>query len=64
LEKIASVENITISNEELEAEYAKFAEQYKMDVDKIKSFISSKELVKDLEVGKALDLVKESAEIS
>ncbi|MDD2361888.1 MAG: trigger factor [Oscillospiraceae bacterium] len=64
LEKIARLENITISDEEIGAEYTKLAEQYKMDVDKIKSFVSEKELVKDLEVGKALDLVKESAEIS
>ena len=55
LEKIASLENIVPTEEELEAEYAKMAEQYKMDVDRIKAFVPAKELSKDLAVGKAMD---------
>ncbi|HIW73488.1 MAG TPA: trigger factor [Firmicutes bacterium] len=62
LEKIASLESIAPTEEELEAEYAKLAEQYKMDVDKVKGFIAAKDLSKDLAVGKAMDLVKETAQ--
>ena len=36
LEKIAELENITVSDEELEAEYARVAEKYGMEVDKVK----------------------------
>ena len=64
LEKIASLENIVPTEEELEAEYAKMAEQYKMDVDRIKAFVPAKELSKDLAVGKAMDLVKETAVVN
>jgi len=64
LEKIASLENIAPSDEELEAEYAKYAEQYKMDVEKIKSLIPSAELSKDLAVGKAMEMIKETAVIT
>lgn len=64
LEKIAELENITPSNEELEAEYAKLAESYGVEVEKVKSAIPSEEISKDLAVGKAIDLVKESAVIT
>lgn len=61
LEKIAQLENIAPTAEEIEAEFAKFAEQYKMEVEKIKSMIPEAELVKDLAVGKAMDVVKAAA---
>lgn len=61
LEKIAALEEIAPTDEELEAEFAKLAEQYKMDVEKVKTFIPAKELAKDLAVGKAMDMVKETA---
>jgi trigger factor len=64
LEKIVDLEGITPSDEEVEAEYAKFAEQYKLEVDKIKAFIPKSELVKDIAVGKAMELVKENAKVS
>lgn len=61
LEKIVALENIVPSAEEVEAEFAKLAEQYKMDVDKVKSLIDEKDLARDLAVGKAMDLIKETA---
>ncbi len=61
LEKIAQLENIAPTAEEIEAEFTKFAEQYKMEVEQIKSMIPEGELTKDLAVGKAMDLVKASA---
>ena len=64
LEKIAALENITPSEEELEAEYAKLAESYGVEADKVKSVIPAEEISKDLAVGKAIDLVKENAVIT
>lgn len=61
LEKIAELEKFAITEEELNAEYAKYAEQYKMDVEKVKAFIPEKDLSRDLAVGKAIELVKETA---
>ena len=61
LEKIAQLENIEPTAEEIEAEFAKFAEQYKMEVEQIKSMIPEGELTKDLAVGKAMELVKSAA---
>ena len=61
LEKIAQLENIQPTEEELEAEFAKMAEQYKLDVEKVKSLVPASELSKDLAVGKAMDLIKENA---
>ena len=64
LEKIAALEEIAPTEEELDAEFAKLAEQYKMDVEKVKAFIPAKELSKDLAVGKAMDMVKETAVVN
>ena len=63
LEKIVELENISASEEELEAEYAKLAENYQMKTDEIKSVIPASELKMDLAVNKAIDLVKSSAVI-
>ena len=61
LEKIVELENIEVSEDEMNAEFSKYAEQYKMDVEKVKSFIPEKMLKMDLAVKKAMDLVKETA---
>lgn len=61
LEKIAELENIAISDEEIEAEYASLAEKYKMEADKVKAMIPAESLVEDLKVKKAMDLVKANA---
>lgn len=63
LEKIAELENITVSDEDVEKEYADMAEQYKMDVDKIKAAVPADAIKNDLKIEKALDLVRDSAKI-
>ena len=63
LEKIAEVEKIEVSDEEVEKELNDLAENYKMEVEQIKSFLNVEDLRKDLAVGKAVDLIKESAVI-
>ncbi len=64
LEKIVELENITPSEEELEAEFAKLAEGYGVEVEKVKAVIPAEEIAKDVAVGKAIDLVKENAVIT
>lgn len=61
LEKIAEVENLDATEEEVEAEFNKMSEMYAMDVAKIKELVSDKDLKKDLLVGKAADFVKDNA---
>ncbi len=63
LEKIAENENIEITDEDVNNEYKKIAEQYKMDVEKVKFLIGEQNLKKDIAVEKAMNLVRESANI-
>lgn len=63
LEKIANLENIEVTEDELKAEFDKLAEAYKLDVDQIKQFIHDDDLKKDIAVGKAVDLIKDAAVI-
>lgn len=63
LEKIAELENITVTDEDAEKEYADMAEQYKMDVDKVKNAIPADAIKSDLKIEKALDLVRDNAKI-
>ena len=64
LEKIAEVENIQPSEEEVEEEFKKMADAYKMEVDKIKELLGDRELEqmkKDMAVQKAVTLVADEA---
>lgn len=64
LEAIAKAENIEISDEKLEAELAKMAESYQMEVDKLKEFMgeSEKEQMKqDMAVQEAVTFLVENA---
>ena len=63
LEKIAKLENIEVTEDELKAEFDKLAEAYKLDVDQIQQFIHDDDLKKDIAVGKAVDLIKDAAVI-
>lgn len=64
LEKIAELENITVSDEEIEKEYEDMAKAYSMEVEKIKEIVDAKGVGADLKVKKAINLVKGAAEVS
>lgn len=64
LEKIVELENITASEEEIEAEYKKVAESYGVDTEQAKQALPAEEIAKDVAVGKAIDLVKANAVIT
>ncbi len=63
LEKIAEIENIEPTEDDINAEYDNMAEMYKMDADKVKSLVSAEDLRLDVAVSKAMDMVKENAVI-
>ncbi|MBQ3284991.1 MAG: trigger factor [Ruminococcus sp.] len=63
LEKIAELEKIEPTDEEVEEEYAKMAEIYKMDVDKVKEIIPEESLKEDLRVQLAMKHIKDNAVI-
>ena len=61
LEKIAVLENLAVTDEELEAEYTRISEAYNVPLDQVKGMVASEDLTKDLLVKAAADLVKEKA---
>lgn len=64
LEQIAEVENIEVTDEELDEEFNRMAEQYKMELDKLLSTVgdSEKESIRgDIKIRKAVDLVVNSS---
>ena len=63
LEKVAELENLTATQEEIDAEMERIAEMYKMPVERVKAAIPASELKKDLSINKAIDFVKANAEI-
>ena len=64
LEKIVELENITASEEDIEAQFEKMAKDYGMEVEKVKAAVPETEIAKDLSVGKAIDFIKENAVIT
>lgn len=61
LEKIAEIENLEVSEEELNNSLSEIAAANGMDVDTVKRFIPINEYTTDMRVQKAVDLVKENA---
>ena len=64
LEYVVKTDKISVSDEELEAEYAKFAEQYGMEVEQIKAAIPASALSEDIAVEKAMKFIRSKATIT
>ena len=64
LEKIVELEGIKADEKAIDAEYAKIAEGYGVDVEQVKGVIPATEVEKDVAVGKAIDFVKANAVIT
>ncbi len=64
LEYVVKADKISVSDEELEAEYGKFAEQYGVDIEQVKAAIPATELAKDIAVEKAMKLIRSKATIT
>ncbi|HJA36205.1 MAG TPA: trigger factor [Firmicutes bacterium] len=61
LEKIAELENMEITEEELEEEFKSLAEQNNLDVERVKQLLPAESLKGDLLSQKAVDLIKSTA---
>ena len=61
LTKIIETEGITVSDEDMAAEYEALAKQYELEVEKIKEMVNAEELKASLENRKAVKLIVDSA---
>ena len=64
LEKVAELENLEVTDEELEAEYDKFAAQYAMEKEEIKKVVPTEGLRGDLLNEKAIKFVRDNAKVT
>ena len=61
LEKIIEVEGITVSDEDVEAEYNELAKQYSLELDKVKGMVPAEEIQTSLKTRKAVKVIVDSA---
>ena len=64
IEKIIEVEDIQVSDKELEAEFKKISESYGMDVEEVKKALPAETLKPELAARKAVKLIVDSAELT
>ncbi len=64
LEKIAALENLEATEEDINAEYEKIASSYGIEIDQVKASIDSDAIAADMKVQKAMELVKEKAVVT
>ena len=63
MEAIVAKEGISASDEEFEEEVKRIADAYKMEADKVKSIVDAAAVKADLAINKAIDFVKEKANV-
>ena len=61
IEKVAEVEGITVSDEELEAEFAEMAKSYELELEKIKEMVPTEEIKSNLQTRKTVKFLVENA---
>ena len=61
LRKIAELEGLKASEEDIEAKYNELAETYKVDVSRVKAAFAPKDIAGDIEAERAMNFVKENA---
>ena len=61
LEKIAEVENVTVTEEDIAAEIESLAKQYELTVEKVKEMVPAEELNESLKTRKAVQIIVDSA---
>ena len=64
LEKIVELEKIVVSDEDTDKEYQMIADAYKMKLEDVKRFVPAEEITMDVAVGKAVELIKNNAQIT
>ena len=63
LEAVAAAENIVASDEDVDAEIKRIADQYKMEEKQVRDVVNMDDLKNDLAVTKAIDFIKSHANI-
>ena len=63
LEAVAAAENIVASEEDVDAEIKRIADQYKMEEKQVRDVVNMDDLKNDLAVTKAIDFIKSHANI-
>ncbi len=63
LEKIAELENLTATEEDIDGEINRIAEAYQMKAEDVKKAVPTDSIAEDMKVKKAMELVKEKAVI-
>ncbi len=61
LETIAALEGVVASEDEINEEYQRIADAYHLEVEQVKGMLDDASIIADLQVKKAMDIVKESA---
>lgn len=61
LEKIVEVEGLTVTDEEIEAEFQALADQYQLELDKVKEMVPMDEITGSLTTRKAMKVIADSA---
>lgn len=61
LEQIVLTENIDVTDEDVEAEYAALATQYSLEADKVKSMVPAEEIRNSLKTRKAVKVIVDNA---
>jgi len=61
LEKIAEVEGVEVSEEDLNAEFEAMAKQYSLDVEKVREMVPTEEVKANLKTRKAVKVIVDSA---
>jgi trigger factor len=64
LAKIAQLEGIEVSEEEITKEYERVAELYEVDMERVRAIFPEKDVIADAKSSKAIDLVRENANIT
>ena len=61
VEKVGEVEGITVSEEEMEAEFARLAKSYELEVEKVKEMVTAEEIKTNLQTVKTVAFLVENA---
>ena len=64
LETVATLENVEVTEDELNAEYANIATAYNMEADKVRELVDNDMVTADIKVKKAMQIIKDAAVIT
>ncbi len=64
LEKIAELENVAATEEDIDGEYQRIAGAYNMPVEKVKEAVPADSVAEDMRVKKAMDFVRDNAVVT